>query len=381
MKAPRDRDPTRWRDRDADRLAGVSEARASLLADAAAQVQPLGPQGLARIRSAVLARRSDGRFFRRFWGSSGLSTRARFALGIGLVLMCVTTAGGATLLWRKYLRAPERAAPGLGGPSRAVPHRPSRPSSAAIPPSAFSPPDRGPEPPPIRALPVAEPPRPTPAAGDRSRPAPSGVAFSDRTEPAPPDPAATERPVPAPLPQPSLAETAVPSPRDTEAGLVAQALSDLRQHDDPQAALSTLDRYAQEFPHGVLETEAWRTRVEAAIQLHDLKAALSLLESRPGSSDSLGGDLLLTRAELRASAGHFSEALVDFNRVLTSADGPLATGGDERALYGRAVCLGHLGQDDRARVDLLAYQKRFPSGRFAGEVQRLLAGSIPPKRQ
>ncbi len=172
-----------------------------------------------------------------------------------------------------------------------------------------------------------------------------------------------------------------PAARDTEAGLVAQALSDLRQHDDPRAALSTLDRYAQAFPHGVLENEAWRTRVEAAIQLQDLKTALKLLDSRPSSADPLAGDLLLMRAELRAAAGHFSEALADFNRVLESADGPLAAGGDERALYGRAVCLGRLAQDERARVDLLAYQKRFPSGRFAGEVQRLLAGSIASKRQ
>jgi hypothetical protein len=379
MKTPRGADPLRWRERAASGAAPIDESRAAVLAHAAAQVPPLGSQGLSRIRHAVLARRADGRSLRRFLLSGGLSTGARFAVGIGLVLVCAATAGGATVLWRRYLRAPARVAPSAGE-TRVIPHRPTRPSSAANHLGAFSPPVQAPEPPPVpAALPVAEAPRPAPRAGDRARPAPSRLALSDPPEPAPPVPAAVE--IPALAPSPSPGEMPAPAARDTEAGLVAQALSDLRQHDDPRAALSTLDRYAQAFPHGVLENEAWRTRVEAAIQLQDLKTALKLLESRPSSADPLAGDLLLTRAELRAAAGHFSEALADFNRVLESAAGPLAAGGDERALYGRAVCLGRLAQDERARVDLLAYQRRFPSGRFAGEVQRLLAGSIASKRQ
>jgi hypothetical protein len=163
----------------------------------------------------------------------------------------------------------------------------------------------------------------------------------------------------------------------TEARLVAEALSELRQGNDPRAALSTLDRYAREFPHGVLETEALRTRVEAVIRLDDRKTALALLEGKPALSDGLGADLLLTRAELRAAAGRFREALDDFTTVVDGVAGPLVAGGDERALYGRAVCLGRLSQDERARADLLAYQRRFPSGRFAVEVRRLLAAPPP----
>jgi hypothetical protein len=377
MKARRNVDPTRWRERTPDAARG-SETRAALLADAAAQGQPLGPQGLSRIRSAVLARRSDRRFSLGFVASGGLSAGARFAVGVAVFLVCVATAGGATVLWRRYLRAPDRVAPSPDENHRTIPRRSSPASSGRTHPGAFSLPDQALEPPPVpAALPVAEPPRPAAAVSDRARPALSRLAVADRSEPIAPRAAATE--VPAPLLSP--APMPAPPPVDTEAALVAQALSDLRQHDDPRAALSTLDRYAQEFPHGVLETEAWRTRVEAAIQLHDLKTALTLLDDRRGSVDSLGVDLLLTRAELRAAAGHFSEALADFNRVLASADGLRAAAGDERALYGRAVCLGRLAQDERARVDLLAYRKRFPNGRFAGEVQRLLAGSIPPTRQ
>jgi len=183
-------------------------------------------------------------------------------------------------------------------------------------------------------------------------------------------------PIPSPADGPGRTAPAIP----TEASLVAQALSDLRQLNDPHAALATLDRYDQAFPHGVLETEALRTRVEAVLRLGDLKTALTLLEGSSAPPDALGADLLLTRAELRASARRFREALTDFDRVVDGAAGPLGAGGDERALYGRAVCLGHLSLDERARVDLLAYQRRFPQGRFAPEVQRLLAGSTPALR-
>ena len=160
--------------------------------------------------------------------------------------------------------------------------------------------------------------------------------------------------------------------------MVAQALSQLRQQGDPRAALGTLDAYARAFPHGVLETEALRTRLEAAVRLDDRNTALALLDAMPGLSDEPGADLLLTRAELRAAAGHFREALADFNKVVEGEGGALAA--SERALYGRAVCLGRLAEDDRARADLLAYERRFPSGRFATEVRRLLSEPAPARR-
>ena len=137
----------------------------------------------------------------------------------------------------------------------------------------------------------------------------------------------------------------------------------------------TLDAYGRAFPHGVLETEASRTRLEALIRLDDRKAALSLLDAMPGLLDEPRTDLLLTRAELRAAAGRSREALTDFTQVLETEGG--ADGASERALYERAVCYGRLAEGDRARADLLAYERRFPSGRFAAEVRRLLSESAP----
>jgi hypothetical protein len=381
MKSSPPQDPTRWRDRGAE--AHALESRAAVLVDATAAVSPLGPQAVSRIRTRVLARRSTGGRvdLRR------LTVRARLAFAIGLVLVCVTTAGGASMIWRKYVSSAGRAAPPpVEKSARQIPRRVSRVSSRSNDPATPLPSrDEAPEQPAAapapEALVLSAPTRSRGAGDGQPSPVSPRAAAPDRSFPSPPrsSPAMATRTPEPPEPLPSLADAPAQTPqaKATEAGLVAEALSDLRQRNDPRGALSTLDRYAQEFPHGVLETEALRTRVEAVIQLDDLKTALALLDGKSVLTEGLGPDLQLTRAELRAAAGRFREALADFNQVVDSAAGPLVAGGDERALYGRAVCLGRLAQDERARVDLLAYQRRFPNGRFALEVRRLLAGPAP----
>jgi hypothetical protein len=369
MNPPRRRDPIRWRDGDADSHA--LESRAAILADAAKQVQPLAPQALSRIRNEVVARRPRRQRFGVF-GLGRFSVRARLAFAIGLAVVCATTAGGAKMLWRKYVAATRAATPAPIGPAvrptvHAAPHFSTRLAPVEELPPALEPPPAEPAAQPAF---VHEQPRPHAA---RPWPSPAVVAAPRaRVEPGP-----SIADVP---PTPPAAPAAALPAASSEAALVAEALVDLRQRNDARAALATLDRHAREFPHGVLETEAFRTRIEAVIQLGDLKTALGLLDGKLASTQALGANLTLTRAELRAAAGRFGEALPDFNQVLEGAAGPLAAGGDERALYGRAVCLARLGQDERARADLLAYQKRFPEGRFAREVQRLLAGKEPPSR-
>jgi hypothetical protein len=172
----------------------------------------------------------------------------------------------------------------------------------------------------------------------------------------------------------TIQEHAENLPPQTEARVLARAIFELRQARDPHAALSTLDHYLQLFPHGVLESESFRARLEALVQLNELKTALYLLDGQRTFADLPGVDLLLTRAELRASAGRCREALVDFTQVLESPGMRVAEGVNERALYGRAICLARLGDDARARSDLMAYRRRFPDGRFVSEAKRLLEG-------
>ena len=174
---------------------------------------------------------------------------------------------------------------------------------------------------------------------------------------------------------PSSESTAAPR-NETEARLLARALAELRQQHDPRAAVATLDRLAQTFPDGVLAPEALATRIEAALAMNDLATATKLVETAAPPPGRAGAALLVVRAELRARAGRCDAATRDFARVLDAASAG-AGGGDlhERALYGRGVCLGHLGQAAGARRDLAAYLREHPNGRFSDEARRLLAAT------
>ena len=114
-------------------------------------------------------------------------------------------------------------------------------------------------------------------------------------------------------------------------------------------------------------------------ELDDRKTALALLDHRDAFPGRLGAQLLLTRAELRASAGRYADAVRDFDRLL-GAQEAMGAADLERALYGRGVCLGHLDKGERARADLADYQRRFPSGKHAAEVARLLKGAGAERR-
>jgi hypothetical protein len=156
--------------------------------------------------------------------------------------------------------------------------------------------------------------------------------------------------------------------------MLARALAQLRQQHDPRAALATLDRLAQTFPSGVLAPEALATRIEAALAMNDLATATKLVETAAPPPGRAGAALLVVRAELRARAGRCDAAARDFALVLDGTPAG-ASAGDlhERALYGRGVCLGHLGQAAGARRDLAAYLREHPNGRFSTEARRLLA--------
>jgi hypothetical protein len=326
MTAAKD-DPQRWREMPGD--PGALGGRAADLVDAVRAAPPLSSEALARIKGEVLARRSSRT-------RRGLPVSLRFALLTMVVLASVATAKGTMILWRRHVASfPAPQAPLHHSVSSARRPRPAAPQPL----------------PPLAA--------PTPV------PAPQATVWRPR------------RAALAPA-RPRAAEKAA-TPTATEAQLLARALSRLRQAHDPAGAVSLLDEYARAFPHGILETEALSARLEAVIQLDDRGTALRLLDGRSAFAGRLGAQQLLTRAELRASAGRYGDALGDFDRLL-APQGPAAPADLERALYGRAVCLGHLGRDDRARADLVTYQRRFPGGKYAAEVSRLLQGTGPEHR-
>lgn len=346
MKSTPALDPRRWREGAADRSA--LEARAADLADAASSSPPLSGAALVRIRNGVQAARSG-------------ATRSR-PVGVfvvaGLIVFCVTTVGGAAIVWRRSVAPPPAPRP---APETAPARYKANKRLTAAPPVEI----------PASSDIVLAPAAPEESERQEAR---RPTAPSHRIE----WPARAN--TPAPLVEPAGREVvpppfagAIPSPPTaTEAALVGEALRALRQDRNPRAALSVLDRYAQAFPNGVLETEAFRTRVEAVIGLGDTSAALGLLD-RASSPDLIGAELLLTRAELRAGAGRFREALADLDALVAGRAGPLAPGSIERLLYGRAICLERLGHSGPARAALVGYRERFPNGRFAAEVDRLLA--------
>ena len=313
-------DPSRWKETSFD--AHALSARAADLVDSVRDVPPLAPEAIARIRAGALARGRAGR-------GRGLRLAVRFAVLAIALLASVATAKATMTLWRRHVAAVAAAKARVDRVAHARP-APRRPAEAVVvaPPRA----------------PVVRP----------SAVHPRRVAVA------------------------APAREAAP-PAETEAQLLARVLSRLRQAHDAPGAVALLDEYARTFPHGVLAAEAATARLEAAIQLDDRRTALRLLDARSAFAGRLGEQQLLTRAELRASAGRYGDALGDFDRLL-GAQAAALPADLERALYGRAVCLGHLGRDDRARADLDAYQRRFPDGKHAAEVARLLAGAHPERR-
>jgi tetratricopeptide (TPR) repeat protein len=346
MRAGQDKldELTRWRETSMDPRA--LSTRAADLVEAAQAARAISPEVLARVHANV-AQIAAG-VVRRESRMHVLPLGLRLATLAALLLASAATASGAVTLWRRYVALPaEGDAPAHPRHARKV--RATSPAVAASPAATVAP--------------VVE---PLPA----NEPVPAVVLDA---------PAPRVRHASAAAPRRASAEAADEA---TEAKVLSDALAELRQAHDPRGALATLDEYARSYPRGVLASEARSARLEALLALDDRRGALALLDERTAFSGRLGAEELLTRAELRASVGRYADALSDFDRVL-GPSAPNSTGAStdaERALYGRAVTLGHLGRDQRARADLEVYRRRFPEGKHAGEVARLLAGSAGDRR-
>jgi len=363
----------RWRETSMD--ASALPARAADLVDAARDAPTLSPATLTRIYADL----AGGQERRGSVRGRGLPRGLRLAAAAALIVVSVATAKGAMTLWHRYVAPavePLRPSDVAQSPRQrvavAAPKAPAEPAPGVEPIAADAPGGRPATIPASEPLAVLAPSRAVPAARPRHAP---GSARSSTSAARGADAPGGARPEPEVS---GAAGDGAPRPADAanESQLLADALALLRQRADPQGALALLDQYARSYPRGVLASEARSARLEALLGLDDRAGALDLLDQRTTFSGRLGADQLLTRAELRASAGRYADALRDFDRLLAPSGGLAAPGGAlQRALYGRAVTLGHLGRDERAREDLEEYRRRFPAGPHAREVERLLRGA------
>ena len=152
--------------------------------------------------------------------------------------------------------------------------------------------------------------------------------------------------------------------------MLAEALRKLRQGDDAPAALAILDAHEQRFPAGALAPEATLTRIRSAAQDAPDRRRAFAARPRHAGCPRAGRDLLVARAELRATAGRRAAASADFDRLL--AGDPVSDSITERAMWGRAACRAAAGDAAGARRDLQDYLSRFPEGRFADDARAAL---------
>jgi TolA-binding protein len=171
-------------------------------------------------------------------------------------------------------------------------------------------------------------------------------------------------------------------PPPSEQALLSRAIRALRSEQHPETALATLDEYLRRFPNGSLQPEASRLRTEALLALGQKRAALAELNQAPISGVTGGEESHLVRGELRAAAGGWREAMLDFDLVVRARQAHDASPGAatstklrdrfERALWDRASARSHLGDHAGARADLRECLRRFPEGRFAAQIAALL---------
>jgi len=157
-------------------------------------------------------------------------------------------------------------------------------------------------------------------------------------------------------------------PSDTV--LFGQAMRKLRTEHDPSGALVALREHAHAYPSSSLSTERSVLEVESLLALHRNRDALSRLDAMALDNLPRAGERLVVRGELRAAAGRWPEASVDFDQALSRVSGsPIWY---ERALWGRAVARLRSGEREAGLADIESYRDRYPDGRFAVEAARFL---------
>lgn len=225
---------------------------------------------------------------------------------------------------------------------------------AEVAPKVMSPPpvEVAPAPPPVKV----EEPAAKPVRRPARRPEPSKAAVVVREEPR--STASVESSAPL-----------APDRALLEARMLKEAIGALRSG-DARGALARIDERERTFGAGLLEQEAAVVRVEALVTLGRSSEALARVEALALDGHPRRDELQLIRGELRASGNRCQVAARDFDELLAR---PIGRPLEERARYGRAVCLAREGRQEAARAAFSDYLQRFPEGRFASQARAAVA--------
>ncbi|HEV3031343.1 MAG TPA: FecR domain-containing protein [Polyangia bacterium] len=138
----------------------------------------------------------------------------------------------------------------------------------------------------------------------------------------------------------------------------------------PANAVAAWRRYRSDHPDGVLRVETDVSIIETLVHAGDAPGALAeaadFIRNHPDSE---------RRAEIARVAGDLYRSRADYKRAVTAyqiaLSSPLVRDAAEPATFHRAECLMQLG--DPAGPDATrAYLRRWPSGRFRVDAERLL---------
>jgi hypothetical protein len=141
----------------------------------------------------------------------------------------------------------------------------------------------------------------------------------------------------------------------------------------PANAVTAWRRYRSDHPNGLLRVETDVSIIETLVHAGDAVGALAeandFIRNHPDSERR--AEIARVAGDLYRSRGEYKHAVSSYQIALAS---PLVRDAAEPATFHRAECLVRLG-DPSGAEETRAYLRRWPSGRFRIEAERLLESS------
>jgi hypothetical protein len=138
----------------------------------------------------------------------------------------------------------------------------------------------------------------------------------------------------------------------------------------PASAITAWRHYRTEHPNGILRVETDVSIIETLVHAGDATGALGeandFIRNHPDSERR--AEIARVAGDLYRSRGEYKRAVAAYQIALAS---PLVRDAAEPATFHRAECLVRLGDPNGAEATR-AYLRRWPSGRFRVEAERLL---------